>query len=62
MLNSSPFIYGWRNSYQFSKGINTFSSGANTINTNSLAGLVVLAFFETKCSEPAGSYQYSPAL
>lgn len=24
MLNSSLFIYGWRNSYQFSKGINIF--------------------------------------
>ena len=47
---------------QFSKGINTFSSGANTMNTNSLAGRVALAFFETRCSDPAGSYQNSPAL
>lgn len=59
---SGLFIYGCLFSYQFSNGINTFSSGDNTMNTNNFAGLVALAFFDTRCSEPAGSYQYSPAL
>ncbi len=59
---SSLFIYGYRFSDQFFKGTNTFSSGDNTMNTSNLAGAVALAFFETRCSEPAASYQNSPAL
>lgn len=61
-FDSGLFIYGCALSHQFSNGINTFSSGDNTMNTRSLAGFVALAFFDTRCSEPAGSYQYSPAL
>lgn len=56
--DSGVFIYGYRCSHQFSNGISTCSSGDSTMNTNNLAGLVALAFFETRCSEPAGSYQY----
>lgn len=56
------FVYGYTFSHQFSNGISTFSSGESTMNTNSFAGFVLLAFFDTRCSEPAGSYQYSPAL
>lgn len=62
IIDSSLFIYGWCNSDQFFKGINTFSSGDNTMKTSNFAGWVALAFFETKCSEPAGSYQNSPVL
>ena len=61
-IDSGVFIYGYRFSDQFFNGINTFSSGDNTMNTSNLAGSVALAFFDTRCSEPAASYQYSPAL
>ncbi|MNM92727.1 hypothetical protein D3C81_1050700 [compost metagenome] len=61
-IDSGVFIYGYRFSDQFFKGTNTFSSGDNTMNTSNLAGSVALAFFDTRCSEPAASYQYSPVL
>ena len=47
---------------QFFSGINTASFSPITMKTSSFAGSVALAFFETKCSEPAASYQNSPAL
>ncbi len=56
------FIYGCSLSDQFFKGTSTSSSGDSTMNTSNFAGSVALAFFETRCSEPAASYQYSPAL
>ncbi|MNS87103.1 hypothetical protein D3C72_1210320 [compost metagenome] len=62
IVDLGVFIYGCRFSDQFFNGINTFSSGDNTMNTSNLAGSVALAFFDTRCSEPAASYQYSPVL
>ncbi len=47
---------------QFFSGINTASSSPITMNTSNFAGWLALAFFDTRCSEPAASYQNSPAL